>query len=60
MLGGAIATFMVAAVPAAVQKRPLRTLQTRAALFIDGAPVFSASAFSAVSDPERIEVLKGP
>lgn len=30
------------------------------ALFIDGAPVSSTSAFSTISDPERIEVLKGP
>ncbi|MET0362882.1 MAG: TonB-dependent receptor [Sphingobium sp.] len=39
---------------------PSQATNPTAALFIDGAPVSSTSAFSTVSDPERVEVLKGP
>lgn len=39
---------------------PSQATVPTAALFIDGAPVSSTSAFSTVSDPERVEVLKGP
>ncbi|MDZ5648253.1 TonB-dependent receptor [Nitrospirillum sp. BR 11828] len=33
---------------------------TTVATFIDGVPVSSASALTTISDPERVEVLKGP
>ncbi len=39
---------------------PATTTSTLTASFIDGVPVASATALSAVSDPERVEVLKGP
>jgi len=39
---------------------PSTTLATTTSLFIDGVPVSSPSAFTAISDPERIEILKGP
>ncbi len=39
---------------------PSTTLATTTSLFIDGVPVASPSAFTAISSPERIEVLKGP
>ncbi len=35
------------------------TVQT-ASMFIDGVPVSTATAIQTISDPERIEVLKGP
>lgn len=39
---------------------PSAATNPTSALFIDGAPVASPSAFSSISDPERVEVLKGP
>jgi iron complex outermembrane receptor protein len=39
---------------------PSQATNPTAALFIDGAPVSSTSAFSTISDPARVEVLKGP
>lgn len=39
---------------------PSTTDSTLTATFIDGVPVSSASAVNAVTDPARIEVLKGP
>ncbi|NBC35969.1 TonB-dependent receptor [Novosphingobium sp. FSY-8] len=39
---------------------PSTTLATTTSLFIDGTPVASPSAFTAISNPERVEVLKGP
>ena len=39
---------------------PSQATNPTAALFIDGTPVSSTSAFSTLSDPERVEVLKGP
>ncbi|HWU01734.1 MAG TPA: TonB-dependent receptor plug domain-containing protein, partial [Novosphingobium sp.] len=39
---------------------PSSTLATTTSLFIDGTPVSSPSAFTAISDPERVEILKGP
>lgn len=33
---------------------------TTTSLFIDGVPVSSPSAFTSISSPERIEILKGP
>jgi len=39
---------------------PSTTLATTTSLFIDGVPISSPSAFTAISAPERIEILKGP
>lgn len=39
---------------------PSRTTSTLTATFIDGVPVASAVALNSVSQPARIEVLKGP
>lgn len=39
---------------------PSTTLSTLTATFIDGAPVASPSAVAVVTDPARIEILKGP
>jgi iron complex outermembrane receptor protein len=39
---------------------PVTTLATTTSLFIDGVPVSSPSAFTSISQPERIEILKGP
>lgn len=39
---------------------PSTSLSTTTATFIDGAPVSSPTAFSSVTDPARIEILKGP
>ncbi|WP_310532292.1 TonB-dependent receptor domain-containing protein [Novosphingobium sp.] len=39
---------------------PVTTLATTTSLFIDGVPVSSPSAFTSISSPERIEILKGP
>ncbi|MBT0669259.1 TonB-dependent receptor [Novosphingobium profundi] len=39
---------------------PSSTKQSTASMFIDGAPVSSSSALSSISDPARIEILKGP
>lgn len=39
---------------------PSTTDSTLTATFIDGVPVSSASALNAISDPARVEVLKGP
>ncbi len=39
---------------------PSQATNPTAALFIDGTPVASTTAFSALSDPARVEVLKGP
>ncbi|WP_237713893.1 TonB-dependent receptor [Novosphingobium sp. Rr 2-17] len=39
---------------------PSTTQATTTSLFIDGVPVSSPSAFTAISAPERIEILKGP
>ncbi|PNU06667.1 TonB-dependent receptor [Novosphingobium guangzhouense] len=39
---------------------PSTTLATTTSLFIDGVPIASPSAFTAISAPERIEILKGP
>lgn len=39
---------------------PSTTTSTLTATFIDGVPVASATALSSISDPERIEILKGP
>ena len=39
---------------------PSTTLATTTSLFIDGVAVSSPSAFTAISAPERIEILKGP
>lgn len=39
---------------------PSTTTSTLVATFIDGVPVASATALNSVTDPERIEVLKGP
>lgn len=39
---------------------PSAATNPTASLFIDGVPVGSPSAFSSISDPERVEVLKGP
>ena len=39
---------------------PVTTLATTTSLFIDGVAVSSPSAFTAISSPERIEILKGP
>ncbi len=39
---------------------PSTTNTTLTATFIDGVPVSSATALSNVSDPERIEILRGP
>lgn len=39
---------------------PSTTLATTVSLFIDGVAVSSPSAFTAITDPERIEILKGP
>ncbi len=39
---------------------PVTTNNTTTSLFIDGVPVSSPSAFTAISSPERIEILKGP
>lgn len=33
---------------------------TTSSLFIDGVPIASPSAFTSISSPERIEILKGP
>jgi iron complex outermembrane receptor protein len=39
---------------------PTLTTVTLTSTFIDGVPVASASALNNVTDPERIEILKGP
>jgi iron complex outermembrane recepter protein len=39
---------------------PVTTLATTTSLFIDGVVVSSPSAFTSISSPERIEILKGP
>lgn len=39
---------------------PSTSLATTTSTFIDGAPVSSPTAFSSITDPARIEVLKGP
>ncbi len=39
---------------------PSTVLSTTTSMFIDGVAVSSPSAFSSISNPERIEVLKGP
>ncbi|NBC35968.1 TonB-dependent receptor [Novosphingobium sp. FSY-8] len=39
---------------------PYGVLGTTTSMFIDGVPVGSPSALTSISDPERIEVLKGP
>lgn len=39
---------------------PVTTLATTTSLFIDGVAVSSPSAFTSISSPERIEILKGP
>ncbi len=39
---------------------PSTTSTTLTATFIDGVPVSSASAFASITDPERIEILRGP
>lgn len=39
---------------------PSTVLATTTSMFIDGVPVSSPSAFTAISNPERVEVLKGP
>jgi len=39
---------------------PSGTSSTLTASFIDGVPVSSASALNAITDPARVEVLKGP
>ena len=39
---------------------PVTTLATTTSLFIDGVAVSSPSAFTSISNPERIEILKGP
>jgi iron complex outermembrane recepter protein len=39
---------------------PVTTLATTTSLFIDGVAVSSPSAFTAISSPARIEILKGP
>ncbi len=39
---------------------PSTTTSTTTATFIDGAPVASPTAFSSITDPARVEILKGP
>lgn len=39
---------------------PSTTTSTLTASFIDGVPVASSTALNAISDPARVEVLKGP
>ncbi len=39
---------------------PQTSQSTLTATFIDGVPVASATALNSVTDPERIEILKGP
>lgn len=39
---------------------PSTTTSTLTSAFIDGVPVASATALSTITDPERIEILKGP
>ncbi|HEX7873074.1 MAG TPA: TonB-dependent receptor [Sphingobium sp.] len=39
---------------------PSTSLSTTASTFIDGAPVASPTALTSITDPARIEVLKGP
>lgn len=39
---------------------PSTSLSTTVSTFIDGAPVSSPTALTAISDPARVEVLKGP
>lgn len=39
---------------------PSTVLSTTTSMFIDGVAVSSPSAFTSISNPERIEVLKGP
>jgi len=39
---------------------PVTTTSTTTSLFVDGVPVASPSPFTSISDPERIEILKGP
>jgi iron complex outermembrane receptor protein len=39
---------------------PSTSLSTTVSTFIDGAPVSSPTAFTSITDPARIEVLKGP
>ncbi len=39
---------------------PVTTNATTTSMFIDGVPVASPSPFTSISDPERIEILKGP
>ncbi|MEL0210992.1 MAG: TonB-dependent receptor plug domain-containing protein, partial [Novosphingobium sp.] len=39
---------------------PSTTTSTLTASFIDGVPVASATALNAITDPARIELLKGP
>lgn len=39
---------------------PSSTLATTTSMFIDGVPVSSPSQVGAISNPERIEILKGP
>ncbi|MGV3510795.1 MAG: TonB-dependent receptor [Novosphingobium sp.] len=39
---------------------PSTTDSTLTATFIDGVPVSSASAMNSISDPARVEILKGP
>ncbi|GAB7555054.1 TonB-dependent receptor [Novosphingobium sp. 11B] len=39
---------------------PSSTKTTTSSMFVDGAPISSTSALSSISDPERIEILKGP
>lgn len=39
---------------------PVTTNATTTSMFIDGVPVASPSPFTSISDPARIEILKGP
>jgi iron complex outermembrane receptor protein len=39
---------------------PSTTLATTTSMFIDGVAVSSPSQLSAISDPERVEIIKGP
>ncbi|MDE1147219.1 MAG: TonB-dependent receptor [Azospirillaceae bacterium] len=39
---------------------PPNALSQTASVFLDGVPVSSATAISNITDPERVEVLKGP
>ncbi|HWU01733.1 MAG TPA: TonB-dependent receptor [Novosphingobium sp.] len=39
---------------------PVTTLATTTSMFIDGVPVSSPSQLTAITDPDHIEILKGP